>query len=253
MRSIDPGSARRSERGEAQQTMTETAVLPIRRRSLHDELVERLRLLIVEGDLAPGSKISEKDLSDLFAVSRTPLREALKVLAREGLVELSPNRGASVAALTLDDLEEAFPVMGALEALSGELACRAITSRELTQVEAQHRAMLEAYERRDMPAYFKHNQAIHQAILDAARNPTLEQMQSALAGRIRRARYMANMSEDRWAKAVAEHEDILTALKARDGERLAQILKRHLANKLATVREHLQSVAEAEERQQSRA
>ncbi len=223
--------------------MTETAVLPIRRRSLHDELVERLRLLIVEGDLAPGSKISEKDLSDLFAVSRTPLREALKVLAREGLVELSPNRGASVAALTLDDLEEAFPVMGALEALSGELACLAITDRELATVERQHAAMLQAYENRDMPTYFKHNQAIHQAILEAARNPTLEQMQNALAGRIRRARYMANMSDDRWAKAVAEHETILEALKARDSERLAVILKQHLANKLETVREHLQHAA----------
>lgn len=233
--------------------MTETAVLPIRRRSLHDELVERLRLLIVEGDLAPGSKISEKDLSDLFAVSRTPLREALKVLAREGLVELSPNRGASVAALTLEDLEEAFPVMGALEALSGELACQAITDRELATVERHHTAMLQAYNKRDMPSYFKYNQAIHQCILEAACNPTLEQMQNALAGRIRRARYMANMSDARWAKAVAEHETILEALKARDGERLAAILKRHLANKLETVREHLQLAAEGSPRTRSRA
>lgn len=233
--------------------MTETAVLPITRRSLHDELVERLRLLIVEGDLAPGSKISEKDLSDLFAVSRTPLREALKVLAREGLVELSPNRGASVAALTLNDLEEAFPVMGALEALSGELACRAITDREVASVERHHSAMLDAYEKRDMPNYFKHNQAIHQSILEAARNPTLEQMQNALAGRIRRARYMANMSDARWAKAVAEHETILEALKARDGERLAVILKQHLTNKLETVREHLQHAAAETARARSRA
>ncbi len=233
--------------------MTETSVLPIRRRSLHDELVDRLRLLIVEGDLAPGSKISEKDLSDLFAVSRTPLREALKVLAREGLVELLPNRGASVAALTIQDLEEAFPVMGALEALSGELACLAITDREVATVERHHHAMLEAYEKRDMPSYFKHNQAIHQTILEAARNPTLEQMQSALAGRIRRARYMANMSEDRWAKAVAEHETILEALKARDGENLAKILKQHLTNKLETVREHLQVTALHNQAERSRA
>ncbi len=219
--------------------MSSSAVLPIQRRSLHDELVDRLRLMIVEGDLIPGSKISEKDLSDLFAVSRTPLREALKVLAREGLIELSPNRGATVAELTLADLEEAFPVMGALEALSGELACRAITDREVAQVRRHHEAMLEAYAKRHMPSYFKHNQAIHQAILEAARNPTLEQMQNALAGRIRRARYMANMSEERWAKAVAEHEAILDALEARDGERLARILKAHLSNKLETVREHL--------------
>ncbi len=96
---------------------------PIKRQSLHDELTERLRHLIIEGNLAPGAKLSEKDPCDTFGVSRTPLRETLKVLATEGLVELTPNRGASVARLILSDLGETFPIMGALEAVSGEIAC----------------------------------------------------------------------------------------------------------------------------------
>ena len=101
-------------------TMDEAIV----RRSLHDELVERLQRLIIEGELTPGEKVPEKELCERYNVSRTPMREALKVLASEGLVTLTPNRGSSVTAVTVEDLEEVFPVMGALEALSGELACR---------------------------------------------------------------------------------------------------------------------------------
>ena len=91
----------------------------IARRSLHDELVERLRGLIASGALAPGEKIQEMVLCKRFAVSRTPLREALKVLASEGIVTLQPHRGATVASLSVPELEEVFPVMGALEVTGG--------------------------------------------------------------------------------------------------------------------------------------
>ncbi len=212
---------------------------PIERRPLHNELAERLRHLIIEGDLAPGEKLSERDLCSRFAVSRTPLREALKVLSAEGLVRLVPHRGAAVAKLTLADLEEAFPIMGALEAVAGELACRHITDTEIAEIGALHAEMVRAYEARDLSGYFALNQDIHEKIFAAARNPTLTQMQRGLAGRVRRARYMANMSAARWAQAVREHEEILAALSARDGGRLGMLLKGHLANKLVTVREAL--------------
>jgi DNA-binding GntR family transcriptional regulator len=212
---------------------------PIERRPLHNELAERLRHLIIEGDLAPGEKLSERDLCSRFAVSRTPLREALKVLSAEGLVRLVPHRGAAVAKLTLADLEEAFPIMGALEAVAGELACRHITDTEIAEIVALHAEMMRAYEARDLSGYFALNQDIHEKIFAAARNPTLTQMQRGLAGRVRRARYMANMSAARWAQAVREHEEILAALSARDGGRLGMLLKGHLANKLVTVREAL--------------
>lgn len=215
------------------------AVMPIRRQTLHDELVTRLRDLIIEGALAPGAKISEKDLCERFDVSRTPLREALKVLATEGLVELVPNRGATVSQLTLADLEEAFPIMGALEALSGELACRQIKDAEIARIRDLHRRMVAKYQAGDRQRYFALNQQIHQAIVEAANNNALGQIQRGLSARLRRARYMANMSAERWAKAVEEHEAILQALEARDGERLGKILKAHLANKLETVREAL--------------
>jgi len=211
----------------------------IPRRSLHDELIERLRNLITRGDLAPGEKIPEKALCSQFGVSRTPLREALKVLASEGIVTLRPNRGATVSALTVAELEEVFPVMGALEALSGEIACRHISDREIQAIRKTHEAMVRHWRRGELQPYFTLNQRIHEAILEATRNETLKSIYRGLSGRILSARYVANMSPERWAKAVEEHEAILVALESRDGSALSEILKTHLANKLATVKDWL--------------
>ena len=220
-------------------SMLVSGIDSIPRRSLHNELVERLRRLITRGELSPGQKIPEKVLCLQFGVSRTPLREALKVLASEGIVTLRPNRGAVVTALTVEELEEVFPVMGALEALSGEIACRHITDEEVEAIRALHETMVGHWKRREMQPNFQLNQAIHQAILDATRNETLKALYRGLSGRLLSARYVANMSPDRWAQAVAEHEAILQALEARDGARLSEILKTHLANKLATVKDWL--------------
>lgn len=213
----------------------------IQRRSLHDELTELLRGLITGGELAPGEKIPEQRLCERFGVSRTPLREALKVLASEGIVTLRPNRGAVVSALTLKELDEVFPVMGALEALSGEIACRHITDEEVAAIQSLHETMVGHWRAGELQPYFRLNQQIHEAILDATRNETLKSLYRSLAGRLLTARYIANMSAKRWAEAVAEHEAILQCLSSRDGDKLADILKRHLANKLETVKDWLRS------------
>lgn len=213
----------------------------IRRRSLHDELTELLRGLITGGELAPGEKIPEQRLCERFGVSRTPLREALKVLANEGIVTLRPNRGAVVSALTLEELDEVFPVMGALEALSGEIACRRITDAEVAAIRSLHKEMVEYWRKGELQPYFRLNQQIHVAILEATRNETLKSLYRSLAGRLMTARYIANMSTERWAEAVTEHEAILQCLSDRDGKKLADVLKRHLAKKLETVKDWLRS------------
>ena len=216
--------------------MTRAQVIEaIPRRSLHAELVDRLRDLIIEGTLAPATKIPERALCEQFGVSRTPMREALKVLASEGLVSLEPNRGAWVSRITLEELEELFSVIGALEALSGELACERITDSQLDDVRRLHKRMIRHYEAGELACYFRINQQIHEAILDAADNATLTTQYRSLAVRIRRARYMANMSDERWRRAVQEHKQILKALENRDGTGLARLLRQHLANKFATV------------------
>jgi DNA-binding GntR family transcriptional regulator len=222
---------------------------PVARGALHDRLVARLRDLIIEGEFAPGSRVPERALCQRFQVSRTPLREALKVLAADGLIRLAPNRGARVAALTVADVEEMFPVMGALEALAGELAAGRITEEGLAEVRALHYQMVLHHKRGERAAYFRLNQQIHETIMTAAGNPTLTGLYQGLAGRIRRARYLANMSARRWARAVEEHEAILAALEARDGPRLGALLKEHLKNKCETVKAGL--LAEQEDRGQA--
>jgi DNA-binding GntR family transcriptional regulator len=219
----------------------------IPRRPLHDEIVEKLRDMIGEGELAPGVRVPEKLLCMRFGVSRTPLREALKVLASEGLIDLHPNRGAVIAKVELSALEEIFPVMGHLEALAGELACAHITEDEIAEIRALHYQMVVFFRRGDRPEYFRINQQIHDLILTAARNRALAGVHRTLAGRIRHARYVANVTQGRWAKAVEEHEEILVALAGRDGPRLAALLKRHLANKFEAVREGLRAAETSSE------
>ncbi|MGI9372556.1 MAG: GntR family transcriptional regulator, partial [Hyphomicrobiales bacterium] len=163
----------------------------IPRPSLHAELVERIRGLIVDSTLPAGSKIPEKDLCAKFGVSRTPMREALKVLAVDGLVSLEPNRGAWVSKLTIQELEEVFPVMGALEALSGEQACKHITSEEFAVIEDLHNQMVLHFQNKDLDRYFHTNQQIHEVILAAAKNATLSAQYRSLATRVRQARYLA--------------------------------------------------------------
>ncbi|AZO76513.1 MULTISPECIES: GntR family transcriptional regulator [unclassified Bosea (in: a-proteobacteria)] len=201
--------------------------------SLHEGLLVALRDFIVEGNLADGARVPERALCERFNISRTPLREALKVLAAEGLIELLPNRGARVRQLSPEDIRELFDVMGGLEALAGRLACERISEAEFTEIEQVHHEMYRFYLRRDMHGYFHCNQAIHQLIVAAAGNATLAATYAGLAGRIRRVRYSANLAKDRdrWGEAMREHEAILDALRRRAGSELSDILFVHLRNK----------------------
>lgn len=198
-----------------------------------------IRDLIVSGDLSAGSKIPEKELCFRYGVSRTPLREALKVLAIEGLVVLETNRGAKVSQITRGDLDDVFPVMGALEALAGELACLHMSTIEIEHVRVLHNKMVQHFRLKQLYDYFVINEQIHEAILFGSRNHTLCAQYRSLAARVRRARYLANMTETRWEQATAEHEKIIELLEARDGLGLATVLRKHLSNKVATVREWL--------------
>ncbi|WP_272002476.1 GntR family transcriptional regulator [Roseovarius sp. ZX-A-9] len=227
--------------------VTEKALIhAITRKSLHEELVERLQQLIISGDLAPGTKVPEKELCERFDVSRTPMREALKVLASDGLVRLEPNRGAWVTRITASEVEEIFPVLGALEALAGELACAHISDKEIRAVRSAHDQMIVSYESGDLDAYFRLNQQIHRMILLAARNDTLTTACQALSMRMQRPRYLANMSDRRWANAMREHEGIITLLEARDGKKLGAALAEHIKGKQASVLDFLAAETDAQ-------
>jgi DNA-binding GntR family transcriptional regulator len=214
---------------------TSQELTPIARRPLHEEAADRLRDLIVQGRLAAGTRLNERLLTTQLGVSRTPLREAFKVLATEGLVELLPNRGAIVSHMDPVRLSDSLAVMGALEALAGELACRNATEAQLNEIRALHYEMLAYHARGDLAGYFKFNQAIHLKIVKYSGNAVLYNTYRQLNSNVRRARYMANLSKERWDAAVREHEEILAALGARDVKRIQALLSDHLAHKLSSV------------------
>lgn len=218
--------------------LSETTIIP--RRSLHDELATQLRDLLMRGELKAGDKISEQALCQRFGVSRTPLREALKVLANEGLIILLPNRGASVARISPEEIDELFPIMGAMEALAGETACARITDAGIAGIEAMHEEMLGHYRERNAAGYLQVNRKIHEAIFEAAGNRELTQFYQTLMVRIHAVRFVAQKSPERWREAVEDHERMIAALKARDGERLGAVLKEHLRHKAAMVHESLE-------------
>jgi DNA-binding GntR family transcriptional regulator len=208
-------------------------------RLLAAEALERLRDLIIQGELAPGVKLNERVLCERLRTSRTPVREAIKYLASEGLVELLPNRGAIVTPITAATVREMFVLLGALEALAGELACVNASEADIAEIRALHYQMLACHARGELAPYFRCNQEIHLRLVESTGNATLANTYRALNGHVRRARYMANFSRERWDHAVEEHQKILDALVRRDSALLPVLLRSHLANKMLVVLEAL--------------
>ncbi len=205
-------------------------VATISRQSLHGEIVTRLRDMIIEGDLQPGERIYENQLGEELGVSRTPLREALKFLASEGLVELVPSRGAVVKRFSAKDIEDMLIVLRSLEMLAGKIACSQASDEEIAQIRALHDAMVRHYKAGERLEYYKLNQQIHTGIVALANNAPLAEVHGLLQSRVKRIRFIGHEGAERWAGAVAEHERIITALEQRDADTLAQELDVHLAN-----------------------
>jgi DNA-binding GntR family transcriptional regulator len=190
---------------------------------LHEEATEKLRDLIVRGHLIPGARLNERLLTAQLGLSRTPLREAFKVLATEGLVELLPNRGAIVSEVDPVRLAETLAVMGSLEALAREFACLNATDGQINEIRALHHEMLANHARGDLAGYFKFTQAIHLKIVKYSGNNVLSNTYRQLNANVHRARTMANLSQERWDAAVREHGEILEALAARDVARIRSL------------------------------
>ena len=220
-------------------------IIAIPREVLHQQVAVRLRQRIVEGEVAPGAKLNERELCEQLQVSRTPLREAIKMLAAEGLVLLLPNRGAVVAQLGVQDVVDTFEVIAGLEGQSGELAAQRITAAELAEVRALHFEMLAAHARKDLPTYYRLNALIHTQINAAARNPVLTQTYRTINARLQALRFRSNFDEGKWLRAVQEHEQMITALAERDATGLRALLIRHLEHKRDAVLELMHTGAHA--------
>lgn len=210
-------------------------VIQISRLGLHDQVAARLRTMLVEGHIAPGAKLNERELCEQLRVSRTPLREAIKLLAAEGLVDLLPNRGAVAVKLGELDVLNAFEVLAGLEGMSGELAAQRITDDELAEVRAKHYEMLACHARGDLSGYYRLNAQIHAAINSAAKNPVLSKTYRDVNARVQSLRFRTNQNAAKWKLAVKEHEQMLAALDAHDAAALRQLLVDHLHHKRDSV------------------
>jgi DNA-binding GntR family transcriptional regulator len=218
--------------------------------TLQQRVAKRLRQMLVEGAIAPGAKLNERELSEALstpaqAISRTPLREAIRTLAAEGLVELLPNRGAIAVQLTEADVLHTFEVVAGLEGTSGELAAQRITPDELAEVRAMHYEMLAAHARRDLSRYYTLNAQIHRAINTAAKNPVLTATYEQVNARLQALRFRTNQNEAKWQAAIDDHERMLKALTERDAPAARAVLMAHLYNKRDTVVQQMRQAAQA--------
>ena len=211
------------------------STFPIARSTLPEAAAERLRTLIIEGELPPGAKLNERELSERLGVSRTPLREAFRMLAADGLLVQLPNRGAQVVALSREDVRGAFEVMGALEGLAGELAVARVTESDIADLHALQAEMEAAHAGRDLPAYYRINRQIHDRLNAIAGNAVLEQTYRTLNGRLHALRFRSNLNPAKWDQAVSEHRSMIEALAARDGAALRDLLVGHLRAKQQAV------------------
>jgi DNA-binding GntR family transcriptional regulator len=202
---------------------------PIHRRALYEEVADRVRQLIYDGELAPGSFVDERALVERFGTSRTPLREALKVLHAEGLVRLTPRRGSWVAGeLTPQDLDEIFPLMALLEGLCAYEAVKKATPAGLKRLEALHARLERHAAAGDVARYYEQNYEFHEAVQELAANPYLSRTVSELRRFLRLLRGRQLRVPGRLAASLAEHRRLMRAVRRRDADEAERVMRAHL-------------------------
>ncbi len=214
------------------------------RGALAARVAEALRDRVIRGALRPGERVVERRLCAELGVSRTPMREALKLLAQDGFVELSPHRGARVTAYGAEGALALFEVIAALEGLAAGRLAATIDAALLSRLEALHAAMHAHHRAGRLDEYFDVNSAVHDAVVAGCGNPVLAQSHRRLMLQARRGRYMAIMDADRWAGAIGEHDALMAALRARDADAARGVWERHLRNTGASVAQALQGERE---------
>jgi DNA-binding GntR family transcriptional regulator len=197
-------------------------------RTLWEQVRERLREDILSGELAAGTVLSEVALADSFGVSRGPVREALGRLASEGLVTITPRRGAIVTELSAHEFVEAYQVREALETFAIRLSVPRLTEPDLDRLRELHEEMVEHAQRGEVNAFFDANAAFHDTFVTASGNDKLNEIYRLLMDQM--GRYLPRSLELRGTleKSIAEHSAILEAVEAADAERAARLLADHI-------------------------
>jgi DNA-binding GntR family transcriptional regulator len=193
-------------------------VLILETEPLHMRAARHLREMIIDGRLRPWAPIDEKSMCEQFGTSRTPLREALKVLAAEGLIELLPRRGAVVAGISVKDLREKFAIVRVLEAHAASTICESASPEQIQALESIHRQLIAAHKKRNQPLYFELNEKFHRAVVAATGSKTLVDLHVSMVGHLRRARFTSMNAHTTAPDFVEDHQRIMRALSARKAE-----------------------------------
>uniref|UniRef100_UPI0035AEDD82 GntR family transcriptional regulator n=1 Tax=Hylemonella sp. TaxID=2066020 RepID=UPI0035AEDD82 len=205
--------------------------------SLHEQVADTLRQEIFSGTLAPGSFVDEVALCERLAISRTPLREALKVLTAEGLVRHEPRRGCFVNEVTERDLDEIFPVIALLEGRCAHEAALRASDADLAALEVLHDRLQKAARHKRIVDYYDTNYAIHEAIITLADNRWLAQVIGDLRKILKLARLQQLHAPGRLEQSLSEHMAVFAALKARDAEGAEAAMRTHLTRQREALRE----------------
>ncbi|MEO7200935.1 MAG: GntR family transcriptional regulator [Dokdonella sp.] len=199
----------------------------IARSALFEQLLGSLRDMILEGQLPEGSRIAEPELCERFGTSRTPLREAFKVLASEGLVELQTFRGAFVARISEAEAKDVSFMLSTLEQAAVKLLANSAPDAALAQLQTLHKTMVSAASRKDLVSYQTLNEAVHAKFVELTGNSILIDSYGRIKNRLLRVRRARPRSPDDLKRAIDDHNAMMKALAARDGIGAASIIERH--------------------------
>ncbi len=198
---------------------------PLSPRALYQDVAERLRQQIFGRQLEPGSWIDEMKLAAEFGISRTPLREALKVLAVEGLVTMKVRRGAYVTEMSREDVQQVYHLLGLLESdAAAQVATQAADSQR-AELQRLHDRLEKQVRQRD--AFFAANEAFHMALLEIAGNRWATQVVADLRKVMKLNRHHSLFKQGRLADSLAEHRALMQAIEGRDGEAARRLMREH--------------------------
>ncbi len=203
-------------------------IVRIEREPLADRIAEQMRRLILLESLPPGSLITEREMAEMLGVSRTPLREALRRLGNEGLVEIAPNRRPRVADPTLPEILQLLIVQGGLEGLAGEIACVTASDAQLDEIAALHAEMVRISDASDPLDFFDLDMRFHKTIVAASANAPLMRTHAEYNARLYRARFLSSRQRERRPATLEQHNEIAAALRARIPDRARAALRAHL-------------------------
>jgi len=200
----------------------------IQKKTLHEEIADNLREMIMSGELREGDKIKENVLCDMMGISKTPLREALRVLSAEGLIRLVPNRGSYVTTPTFEEIKEMFDVMRVLEGVCARAAVEKMRDRDLSKLEKLHQKLEKNFRRKDQKEYIHQNNLYHAFVQELAGNKTLNQIVNGLRQKILLYRFQSLNLPGRFEQSIQEHRSLLAAFRDKDPKKAEMLMKSHL-------------------------